>query len=31
MGKKFSWRDVLTTLEDQANRPKISTDSDPKQ
>jgi dipeptidyl aminopeptidase/acylaminoacyl peptidase len=27
MGKKFSWRDVLKTLEDEAARPKVVTDS----
>jgi dipeptidyl aminopeptidase/acylaminoacyl peptidase len=27
MGKKFAWRDVLKTLEDEAARPKIATDS----
>ena len=27
MGKKFSWRDVLKTLEDDASRPKVVTDS----
>ena len=30
MGKKFAWRDVLKTLEDDAARPKVSTDSEPK-
>jgi dipeptidyl aminopeptidase/acylaminoacyl peptidase len=27
MGKKFAWRDVLKSLEDDAARPKVSTDS----
>ena len=27
MGKKFAWRDVLKSLEDDATRPKVSTDS----
>jgi dipeptidyl aminopeptidase/acylaminoacyl peptidase len=27
MGKKFAWRDVLKSLEDEATRPKVSTDS----
>ncbi|HEX6163044.1 MAG TPA: prolyl oligopeptidase family serine peptidase [Vicinamibacterales bacterium] len=27
IGKKFAWRDVLKTLEDEAARPKISTDA----
>jgi dipeptidyl aminopeptidase/acylaminoacyl peptidase len=31
MGKKFSWRDVLTTLEDEASRPKIATDAEKQQ
>ncbi len=31
MGKKFAWRDVLQTLEDEAARPKIATDSGGKQ
>jgi hypothetical protein len=30
MGKKFAWRDVLKTLEDEASRPKVSTDADGK-
>jgi hypothetical protein len=25
MGKKFSWRDVLKTLEDEAAKPKVAT------
>ncbi len=29
-GQKFSWRDVLTTLEDEAARPKVSSDAAPK-
>jgi dipeptidyl aminopeptidase/acylaminoacyl peptidase len=29
MGKKFSWRDVLKTLEDEAAKPKISTTTAP--
>jgi dipeptidyl aminopeptidase/acylaminoacyl peptidase len=28
MGKKFAWRDVLKSLEDEASRPKIATDAD---
>ena len=31
MGKKFAWRDVLKTLEDDAARPKVATDADAKQ
>jgi dipeptidyl aminopeptidase/acylaminoacyl peptidase len=31
MGKKFAWRDVLQTLEDEAARPKISTETGGKQ
>jgi dipeptidyl aminopeptidase/acylaminoacyl peptidase len=31
MGKKFAWRDVLKTLEDDATRPKVVTDGDGKQ
>ena len=31
MGKKFSWRDVLNTLEDESARPKVSTEADGKQ
>jgi dipeptidyl aminopeptidase/acylaminoacyl peptidase len=27
MGKKFAWRDVLLTLEDEAARPKVATDA----
>ena len=27
IGKKFAWRDVLKSLEDDANRPKVATDS----
>jgi len=27
MGKKFAWRDVLKSLEDEAARPKVATDS----
>ena len=30
IGKKFSWRNVLTTLDDPASRPKVATDADPK-
>ena len=30
IGKKFAWRDVLKSLEDEAARPKVSTDSEPK-
>jgi dipeptidyl aminopeptidase/acylaminoacyl peptidase len=30
LGKKFAWRDVLKSLEDDAARPKVSTDSEPK-
>ncbi len=30
MGKKFSWRDVLKTLDDDATRPKVSTDQEAK-
>ncbi len=26
MGKKFSWRDVLKTVDDESTRPKISTE-----
>jgi dipeptidyl aminopeptidase/acylaminoacyl peptidase len=29
MGKKFAWRDVLKSLEDEAARPKVSTESQP--
>ncbi len=29
MGKKFAWRDVLKSLEDDATRPKVATDSQP--
>ena len=31
MGKKFAWRDVLQTLEDEAARPKIATETGSKQ
>jgi hypothetical protein len=30
-GKKFSWRDVLKTLEDETARPKVVTDAAGKQ
>ena len=30
MGKKFAWRDVLKSLEDDAARPKVATDSEQK-
>jgi hypothetical protein len=30
-GKKFSWRDVLKTLEDESTRPKVVTDAAGKQ
>lgn len=30
MGKKFSWRDVLKSLEDDTARPKVATDAEPK-
>jgi dipeptidyl aminopeptidase/acylaminoacyl peptidase len=30
MGKKFSWRDVLKTLEDEAARPKVVTEAEAK-
>jgi dipeptidyl aminopeptidase/acylaminoacyl peptidase len=31
MGKKFAWRDVLSTLEDEAARPKVVTETGSKQ
>lgn len=30
MGKKFSWRDVLKSLDDETTRPKVATDAEPK-
>ena len=31
MGKKFSWRDVLKTLDDDSPKPKVTTEGDQKQ